>query len=288
MTTTQDHFKPQVNSTSGCGDIPSEQGSHDPSCALLIVNFGVSYPEARSRSIDALLARVQYAYPKHKVVMAFTSEMIRAKLKKQGEDIFNTSEALQHLYERGYRRVVIQPTHLMAGSEFHKMYKMIQSWRSYFDQVEVGDPLLMHHDDYQRVARILNDAYPVTDASTSVVLMGHGSEHPSNACYPALNFECEQAGFPHIVVGTVEGYPELDDVCTILKRRGSSSIILAPLLFVAGDHAQNDMASDDEDSWKTTLISRGYEVDVRLQGLGEIPAIQEMYLDHLKAAFQRL
>lgn len=250
--------------------------------AILLVHFGVSLPDVRKKTIDRLEQLVRARHPEQTVCSAYTSEMIRRKLARHGVKIFNTDLALQHLANAGVTEVVIQPTHLIAGDEYHKMLSQIEGHRGRFESIRVGKPLLYAPEDYRRLADILHTAYPCA-ADTALVLMGHGTEHAINAAYPALCYEFAHRGYDHIFMGTVEGYPDLNDVMQDLSRRPVQAVRLAPLLFVAGDHAQNDMAGDEPDSWKSRLTTSGYRVEPLVTGLGELEAVQAMYLDHLDA-----
>lgn len=251
--------------------------------AIVLVNFGVSYPETRTKTIDALAHMVQEHYPDYTVVTAFTSEMIRRKLKARGDVVPpNTHLALKALGEEGYTHVYVQPTHLIAGFEYEKMLRQLNQHRASFTRVKVGNPLLAHPEDYEAVAKIMDQAYARPD-DVALVLMGHGTEHFMNAAYPALGYEFERQGIKNAFVGTVEGYPDIRDIIDKLGETAYKKCILAPLLFVAGDHAQNDMAGDEEDSWKSLLTREGYEVEAQVQGMGEIPGIQELYFKHLES-----
>lgn len=250
--------------------------------AVLLVHFGVSLPDVRKKTIDRLEQLVRAHHPEQTVCSAYTSEMIRRKLARQGIEIPNTDLALQQLADTGVTAVVIQPTHLIAGDEYHKMLDQIEAHRGRFESIRVGRPLMYAPEDYRRMADVLNAAYPCA-ADAALVLMGHGTGHAINAAYPALCYEFAHRGYEHIFLGTVEGYPDLDDVMQDLSRRAVQTVRLAPLLFVAGDHAQNDMAGDEPDSWKSRLTAAGYRVEPLVIGLGEIEAVQMMYLDHLDA-----
>lgn len=252
-----------------------------PRKAIVLVSFGVSYPETRAKTIDALERLVKEEYPGYKVVTAFTSEMIRHKLQRRGDVTPpNTDLALQELAREGYTHIYLQATHLIAGFEYEKMLGQLEPHRRLFKKIAVGDPLLAHPQDYARVARIMHEEY-APENDEALVLMGHGTEHYINAAYPALGYEFMRQGMDNVQVGTVEGYPSLDDVVSRLKTGSYARVHLAPLLFVAGDHAQNDMAGDEDDSWKNVLLQAGYEVVTHVRGMGEIAAVQRLYLEYL-------
>ncbi len=244
--------------------------------AILLVSFGVSYPEARSASIDVLYQRMVEAHPDFHVELAYTSEMIREILASRGEFVHNTASALEALAAAGYRRVVVLPMHLIAGSEYHKILAQVNDYRDRFEVLSIGTPLLYYPEDYQAIAEILDTHY-VRTPDEAVVFMGHGSEHFMNAAYPALAYEFWRSK-RDVFLGTVEGYPSLDDVVNALADRPEiKRVLLAPLLFVAGDHAQNDMAGEEPDSWASVLRACGYEVTCVVQGMGEIPSILNRY-----------
>lgn len=250
--------------------------------AILLVSFGVSFNDTREKTIDVIEQEVRSAYPDHIVRIAFTSEMIRRILDKRGEPVPNTKLALEQLVAEGVEEVYIQPTHLIAGDEYHKMMRQIRPFKTSFKRVRIGKPLMFEPDDYQRLAAILDEAYPRAEGE-ALVMMGHGTTHEINASYPALSYEFMRMGIKNVFIGTIEGYPELDVLLSMAEEGRFKKIRLAPLLLVAGDHARNDMAGDEEDSWKSQLTAEGYEVEPIVQGLGELPAIRQMYMDHLAA-----
>jgi sirohydrochlorin cobaltochelatase len=193
-------------------------------------------------------------------------------------------EALARMYEEGFSEVIVQPLHLLPGEEFHeKILKNVAPYQDAFEKTAVGLPLLSHVDDYRSVAEALDRQIPALASGEAVVFMGHGTHHPANAAYALLQRVFDDHRFG-IYVGTVEGYPALDEVISLLERDRIRKVILMPLMVVAGDHASNDMAGDGEDSWKTILLARGYEVDIYLHGMGENAGIQELYVQHIKDA----
>lgn len=261
--------------------------------ALLLVSFGVSMPEVKKNSIDALERKMSAAFKDLHIVSAFTSEMIRAKLQRLQEPCPpNPDLALQDLQALGYRRVLIVSSHILPAYEYEKMCRQIELHKRYFDELCIAEPLLYRPKDYKELVAALQEIYPLLDDEL-LVLMGHGSEHPMNAAYAALQYEASLALPQQMLIGTVEGYPELDDIIEQLdlitqSRARKPKIILAPLLLVAGEHARNDMASDEPDSWKSRLEALGYEVELRLRGLGESSAIQDLYVEHaLRACGQK-
>ena len=178
----------------------------------------------------------------------------------------------------------MQPLHIIAGLEFHDVVKAVAPFRSAFQTLNVGIPLLAATDDYLRAAAALKAQLPELTEDGAVVLMGHGTPHPANAAYLALQQVFAQVGMERVFIGTVEGYPELDDVIGQLKRANVSSVTLMPFMLVAGDHALNDMAGDDNDSWKNRLTEAGFQVNAMLRGLGENRANQDLYVQNVRHA----
>lgn len=244
--------------------------------AIVITSFGTSVPEARA-SITAVEEVLRSAAPGYSCVRAFTSPTIRRILAGRGEQVPSLTEALEQLCAAGVGKVVVQPTHLLYGYEYDKLKGEADAFASRFDQVVVGRPLLADTGDIQRFADGLAQTYPLRDGE-AVVLMGHGTEHFANAAYPALQTALHLKGRDNIYIGTVEGWPSLDD---ILDRLTEHRVLLAPLMLVAGDHAKHDMAGDDPDSWKSRLEQAGYAVTCSFTGLGMLSWVQEMYRERL-------
>ncbi|MDO5044071.1 MAG: sirohydrochlorin cobaltochelatase [Coriobacteriia bacterium] len=259
--------------------------------AIVLVSFGVSESKTREKSIDLLFSELKEEFNDQTIVLAYTSEIIRSILDKKGERVFNVPEALDYLKKQGIKRVFLQPTHLIAGEEYHKIISYLQDYADDFEVLSLGSPLLDKPEDYQSVANIMAKAYPLKTGE-ALFLMGHGSEHGMNAAYPALAFEFLRS-YPNIFLGTVEGYPAFSDALGMLKayeeKEGAiKKIYLAPLLFVAGEHAHNDMNDSSlEKSWRSQLEALGYEIEGMLQGMGELPEIRELYRDHIKRKFHR-
>lgn len=264
---------------------------------ILVVSFGTSYKDTREVTISAIENAIQHAYPDIPLYTAWTSKMIMAKLQRTtGEKICNVSEALSKMQANGITDVYVQPTHIIPGIEYDCLCEDVQEFHDAFQSITVGRPLLSSTDDMQEVISIIAKEFSeIADSkdakdmknSTSVsaealVLMGHGSEHYANTTYAALDYMCKQMGYMNIHVGTVEAYPSLDDVLHLLQKSDVKKVHLAPLLIVAGDHARNDMAGDEDDSWKRVLEAQGYEVVCHLRGLGEYAQIQQMFVAHLQ------
>lgn len=254
--------------------------------AILVVSFGTSYNDSREATIGAVEKAIQDAYSDYEVRRAFTSQMIINKLKRRDNiEIDNVAQAMDRLVADGVGTLVVQPTHVMNGYEYDGMIAEISPYEANFDSIKYGKPLISSTNDYkQLVAAIAGEFHPA--AGTALVLIGHGTEHFANAAYAALSYHFLDNGYKNILVGTVEGYPDLADTQKNLKALGVTKVILAPLMVVAGDHANNDMAGDKEDSWRTVLESQGYEVKPVLKGLGQYDNIRGIYVEHVKEAIK--
>lgn len=258
--------------------------------AILVVSFGTSYNDNRKVTIDAIEQAIAEAFPDYPVRRAFTSQMIINKLKKRdGLHIDNEAESLQHAAADGFRKLAVQPTHLMNGTEYHDLLRDVKAHSDLFDAVVMGEPLLTDPEDFEQVAAAMaEDTKVLTDEKTAVVLMGHGTGAEANRVYFDLQDELKKQGHHNYFIATVEAVPTLDDILPALKAGGYEKIVLQPLMIVAGDHANNDMASDDEDSWKTILEKEGYEVQCVLRGMGQIPAIRKIFARHAERAVKQL
>ncbi len=254
--------------------------------AVLVVSFGTSYNETREKTIGAVEDKIAKAFPDYDQKRAFTSQIIINKLEERdGEKINNVDEAMQNLIDEGYGTVVVQPTHVMNGEEYDEMRSAIAPYEDKFVSIKYGTPLLTTSDDYAEVIEAIAAETPqLADKNTAVVFMGHGTEHYANATYAALDYRFKAMGYDNAFIGTVEGYPDLDKVKADLAKYNPEKVVLMPLMIVAGDHATNDMAGDEEDSWKTQLKKEGYEVECVLKGLGEYEGIQDMFTEHCEKA----
>lgn len=249
---------------------------------LLVVSFGTSYNDTRAKTIDAVEAQLQKAYPDYEVRRAFTSQIIIDILKeRENLTIDNVTEAMERLVADGVKEVVVQPTHIMTGLEYDDMVKEVSAYTSKFDSLKISKPVLTDDADYDAVVEALVAENGHLEADDTVlVFMGHGTEHAANATYAKLQEKLNAAGHENYIIGTVEATPDLDDVLAAVKASGAKKVVLSPLMIVAGDHANNDMAGDEADSWKSVLTAEGYEVSCQLKGLGEYDAIRQILVDH--------
>ena len=257
-----------------------------PKPVILTVSFGTSYNDSREATIGAIEKAIQDANPDKEVRRAFTSQIIIDKLKDRDKiEIDNVEEAFARLEKDGVKELIVQPTHVMNGYEYDDLIAEVEKNRSKFTSVKVGVPLLTSDDDYAKVIDAITAATAeYDDGKTAIVFMGHGTEHASNATYAKLQTKLTEAGKKNYCIGTVEAEPSIEDVVKFAKDGGYKRVVLEPLMVVAGDHANNDMAGDEEDSWKTILTGEGFEVVPVLRGLGEIEAVRNVYVSHVADA----
>lgn len=257
---------------------------------LLVVSFGTSFNDNRVATIGAIENAMEEAFPEYSVRRGFTAQIIIDHVKnRDGEVIDNFGEALNRAIDNGVKTLVVQPTHLMNGLEYNDVIDELAQYAEEIEQVAVGEPLLTSDEDYQVVINaITEDTKAQDDGETAIVFMGHGTEAESNQIYATMQEKLTEAGFANYFVGTVEASPSLDDVLAAVQAGEYKKVVLQPLMIVAGDHANNDMAGDEDGAWKKTFEDAGYEVTCNLKGLGEMPAIQELLVAHAQAAIDSL
>ncbi|MBC1725352.1 sirohydrochlorin cobaltochelatase [Listeria seeligeri] len=254
--------------------------------AILVVSFGTSYPETRAKTIEACEKRVAKEFPDYTVFRAFTSNKIIKKLKtRDNMDVDTPSQALNKLKELGYNEVIIQSLHIISGGEFEKITAQVKKFQSAFDSIIISQPLLDSKEDYEKAIEAIRYQMPKLNENEALILMGHGSKHHAFSAYACLDHMLLNEP---IYLCAVESYPGLDQVIQRLHKAGIKKAHLMPFMLVAGDHATNDMASDEEDSWKSTLEQAGIETECHLQGLGENPLIQTQFIDHIHTAIERV
>ena len=258
--------------------------------AILVVSFGTSYNDSREVTIGAIENAIADAYPEYEVRRAFTSQIIIDKLKERDNlQIDNVEEALTRAAADGIRNLIVQPTHLMHGFEYTDLKEMLEDYSDSFDQIVLGEPLLSSDEDFDVVIGAITDATKdYDDGETAIVFMGHGTEADSNVIYGQMQEKITEKGFANYYIGTVEATPSLDDVMASMEGKDYKNVVLQPLMIVAGDHANNDMAGDEDDSWKSILQSEGYEVTCILEGLGQNETVQKLFVDHVAAAIAQL
>ena len=253
---------------------------------LLVVSFGTSYNDNRDLTIGAVERAIEQAYPQYEIRRAFTSQIILDILKERDQlEIDNVKQAMDRLVADGVRDVVIQPTHVMPGIEYDGVISQIGAYGECFHSMKVGRPLLVEDRDYDTlIVALAEETAPYNTSDTAMVFMGHGTEHAANATYPKLQQKLIQAGFHNFFIGTVEAEPTVEDVLAEVRKTDAKKVVLLPLMVVAGDHAHNDMAGDAEDTWKAVFANAGYETQCVLKGLGQYPAVQQMFVDHVADA----
>ena len=254
---------------------------------LLVVSFGTSYNDSRRLTIGAIEAAIAEAVPDYAVRRGFTAQIIIDHvLRRDGEQIDNITEALDRAVANGVKTLVVQPTHLMHGFEYDDVIAELATYADAFEGgIRVGEPLLSSDDDFDRVADILIDLLKdYDDGETALVYMGHGTEHEANGVYARMQALLTDKGAANYYIGTVEAEPSLDDVLAAIADKGYKRVVLRDMMVVCGDHANNDMAGDEEDSWKSCFTAAGYEVTCVMEGLGEVPEIRQIYVEHAQAA----
>ena len=263
--------------------------------AILVVSFGTTIRETRQANIDVLEQEIQTAYPDREIRRAFTSGMVRAKIyEEEGLRIDPPAAALENLRRDGFEDVIVQPTHIIPGDEYDRLTAAMEPFRAAgaFPSFRLGRPLLCcagpepeKPDDYRIAVEALKAQLPDFSAGEScrVILMGHGTGHRSDHCYDLLQSRLDAAGLP-VFTATVEGSRTFEDALAWLQSEPVQRVVLMPFMLVAGDHALNDMAGEEPDSWQSRLQSLGYRVESCLRGLGENPAIRRIYLQHIAEA----
>ena len=277
---------------------------------LLVVSFGTSFNDSRVADIKSVEDALQEANPDWSVRRAFTAQIIINHIQaRDGEKIDNMEQALERAVANGVKQLVVQPTHLMHGAEYDEMCAAIDKVRDQFDSVEIAEPMLgevgddatVINADKEAVAKAVvaaaleESGYESTaaakDAGVAYVLMGHGTAHVAKVTYSQMATQMAKLGYENVFVGTVEGEPEetsCEAVIEAVKNAGYTTVVLRPLMVVAGDHANNDMAGADDDSWKTMFEAAGFTVNCQISGLGRIADVQALYVAHTKAAIDAI
>ena len=255
-----------------------------------MVSFGTSYNDNRRLSIGGIESALEAAFPDYSVRRAFTSQIIIDHVRnRDGETIDNVTEALDRAVKNGVKTLVVQPTHLMNGYEYTDLVNELAQYSDAFEHIAVGQPLLTTDEDFAAVAKAIVDATKdYDDGNTAICFMGHGTEADSNSIYQKMQDVLKSMDAKNYFIGTVEASPSLEDLLKLVSEGGYKRVVLEPLMVVAGDHANNDMAGDDDDSWLSAFESAGYEVVPILKGLGEIEEIQQLYVKHAREAIESL
>ena len=278
---------------------------------LLVVSFGTSFNDSRAEDIKGIEDALAKAYPDWSVRRAFTAQIIINHVQARDDEVIdNMQQALDRAVANGVKNLVVQPTHLMHGAEYDELSEAVENYKDKFESVKIAEPLLgevgsdatVINADKEAVAKAITeeavkaaeyDSLEAAEADgTAFVFMGHGTSHVANVSYNQMQTQMEQLGYKNVFIGTVEGEPE-DTACEAvidkIKEAGYKKVILRPLMVVAGDHANNDMAGDDDDSWKSQFEASGAfdSIETQIEGLGRIPAVQQIYVEHTKAAIEQ-
>lgn len=257
---------------------------------LLVLSFGTSYNDSRRLTIGAIENDLEKAFPNYSVRRGFTANTIIDHVQRRdGILIDDVDAALNRAVDNGVKTLVVQPTHLMHGLEYDELVEAVSGYADAFDQVVFGEPLLSSDEDFSSVEKAITEwTAEYDDGETAICFMGHGTEADSNEVYQKMQDLLTADGYDNYFVGTVEAEPSLEDVLAAVQAGNYKRVVLEPLMVVAGDHANNDMAGDEEDSWKTVFEAAGYEVECLLRGLGENEDIREIYVEHAQAAMDSL
>ena len=291
QTDAQDQTDPDENYETGDASLDDPLNQDEiGDTELFVVSFGTSYNDSRRETIGAIEKAMQKAFPDYAVRRGFTSQIIIDHVnKRDGEKIDNVTEALDRAVDNGVKTLVVQPTHLMNGLEYNDLKDELAGYSDSFEKIVLGEPLLTSDDDFQKVMNAIVDATKeYDDGETAICFMGHGTEADSNSVYTKMQETLKAAGYDNYFVGTVEATPSLDDVIAAVKAGGYKKVVLRPLMIVAGDHANNDMAGDEDGSWKTEFEKAGFEVTTVVEGLGSVQAIQDLFVAHAQAAIDSL
>ena len=279
---------------------------------LLVVSFGTSFNDSRAEDIKGIEDKLAEAYPDWSVRRAFTAQIIINHVEARDDEVIdNMQQALDRAVDNGVKNLVVQPTHLMHGAEYDEMVDAVNGYKDKFESIaiaepmlgEVGDDATVINDDKKAVAQAITDTAckeagfddmkAAADAGTAFVFMGHGTSHTANVTYDQMQTQMEDLGLTNAFIGTVEGKPEdtaCEEVIAKVKDAGFKNVILRPLMVVAGDHANNDMAGDDDDSWKSQFEASGAfdSVECQIEGLGRIEAVEDLYVEHTQAAIDSI
>lgn len=254
--------------------------------AILLVHFGSTHLTTRKNTFEPMVRDTKDAFPEYEVREAYLSTFIIRILKKRGEFVpDNPSEALERLAGEGYREVIVQPTLFTNGIEFERLMIQIEAVKNRFDKISVGMSLLTSEKDQLEVLQILNTEYEIgSHSENAFVFMGHGSEHPISAIYAAMAYRMQHSGYSNAFIGAVEGYPDLDTVIVDVKNQGFKKVKLLPFMMVAGDHANNDMAGDEDSSWKNIFAKNDIVAEPVIKGMGELSGVRNIFLRHIRSA----
>lgn len=257
--------------------------------ALLAVSFGTNHLNTLERSVNAAEEALRTAFPRREFRRAFTSGRIRRTLlRRDGVKVDGVVEALEALWLEGYEDVLVQPTHIINGEETARLRSEVRLYSDQFKGLRVGEPLLTRQRDYELLVDAIVEDMPNLGYDGALALMGHGTKHFANTAYPALEYVFHAKGHTNVFVGTVEGYPTIQEVIQRLdKQLNARRVYVAPLMVAAGDQISRDMAGDGPESWKNQLIAHNYQPVILPKGLGEYPKVREIFVLHAREALER-
>ena len=275
-------------------DEPSLAAQEDKD-ALLVVSYGAARKEAREAAVEPLMEAISEANPETDIFEAYTSSIMRAKVKESaGVEILSAEEALGALLQAGYTRVAIASLHLFPGAEYVGLVELFNACKKKFKRLVLGAPLMYwmgqeeQRDDAADLTKALRESLPPQAEDEAVLVMAHGTQHPSNSFYAALQTRFEMAGWDRAFVYTRAGWPRLEHITPILREKGIRRVRLVPLMLAVGAHASRDMAGDAPGSHRSQLLAEGFEVEVFQKGLGELPAVRELYVERANEAWDKL
>ena len=263
--------------------------------AILVMSFGTTYKETRAKTIDAVFAEIKEACPGVKAELAFTSHIVIERIKKNEGIAYPTpEEALEKLHSEGYTRVALCSLDIIPGIEYAYKTYVFNHYKNFFKKMSIGTPLMYwmgqegQRDDIKDTMQALSTQFPPKAEGSAVLLLAHGTPHPANAYYAVMQHRLFELGFDNAYIYSVEGWPHLDTVIPLLQAKNIKDITIMPAMMVAGDHANNDMAGDDEDSHKTILEGYGFKVTPYLHGMGENEGIRRLFVARALEAWQAL
>lgn len=249
--------------------------------AVLLVSFGTTHDDTRAATIDAMAQKVRTEFPQLQVMQSFTSRIVLRRLKARGIEIDTPLEAALKLRAQGVTHLLVQSTNIIDGEEMESLRQDVETVRPFFKEVRMGTPLFYDVEDVLKVVEVLAQRHPAdVKQRAHVLFVGHGTEGPATAIYSQVDYMLKATGNPNHHVATIEGYPAFDDALAKIKAAKGKTVTLVPLMFVAGDHAKNDISVD----WREALEAEGLQVQLHIEGLGEVPEIQELFLQHLRFA----
>ena len=249
---------------------------------ILLAGPGTSHMDALEKTIAALERDIEEHFPEYQIYRAFTSQRIVKKLKKNQIPVLDVKEALERMTLDGVKILAVQSSHVINGMEYDNMRKILTEYEDRFEKVSVSAPLLSNAEDYKKVVHTIMENVRIAE-DEALVVMGHGTGHHANSAYPALEYTFHLLGYPQVLVGTAEGFPDLEAVMMKLRVAEYKKVTIMPLMVTAGSHVRKTMAGERE-SWKTKLEEAGYEIEVMEKGLGEMKGIRHLFLEHLRAA----